>query len=285
MNKNLSVHQEVMLEMLGELNRICVKYSISYMLFAGTMLGAVRHSGFIPWDDDLDVVMMRKEYERFLKIAPTELNESVYYLQKEFSPHWPMFFSKLRKNGTACVERYIPNDFQEHRGIYIDIFPCDNLSNKNIARKLQFIASKAVIARSLGKRGYLTSNACKKLFVFICKALPYKLLSKFVRLESEISTKNVHVFFGGGSSYEKSVFPRAWFDNIISARFENGFYPIPSNYDKILTKMYGNYMIPAPVEQRSCKRHCEIVDAERSYTEYVDVYREITFKEYTRSIR
>ena len=94
----------MMLEMLSEVDRICKKYKIAYMLFAGTMLGAIRHEGFIPWDDDLDIVMLREEYERFLKIAEKELDLHKYYLQSEFSTHWPMFFSKLRRNGTACIE-------------------------------------------------------------------------------------------------------------------------------------------------------------------------------------
>ena len=99
-----------MLEMLREVDRICKKHQIQYTLFAGTLLGAVRHQGFIPWDDDLDIVMLRPEYERFLKIAAQEIDTRAFYLQAEFSSHWPMFFTKLRRNGTACIERYVPKD-------------------------------------------------------------------------------------------------------------------------------------------------------------------------------
>ena len=94
----------MMLEMLSEVDRICAKHGIKYMLFAGTLLGAVRHEGFIPWDDDLDILMLRPEYDRFLEVARDEVNKELYYVQSEFSPHWPMFFSKLRRNGTACIE-------------------------------------------------------------------------------------------------------------------------------------------------------------------------------------
>lgn len=128
-------HQLVLLEMLKEFDRICRRHDIPYMLFAGTALGAQRHGGFIPWDDDLDVIMLRPAYQRFLEVAESEL-DGAYYLQKEFSDHWPMFFSKLRKNGTACMEKFRPKDQLMHQGVYMDIFPCDALSDSRIMRGL-----------------------------------------------------------------------------------------------------------------------------------------------------
>ena len=119
-------HQTVLLDMLREVDRICKKHEIPYLLFSGTALGAIRHEGFIPWDDDLDVIMLRCDYRRFLQVAPGELGER-YFLQAEFSEHWPMFFSKLRKNNTACMERFMPRDPLMHQGVCMDIFPCDNL--------------------------------------------------------------------------------------------------------------------------------------------------------------
>ena len=113
--KKINEHQAVMLEMLTDVDEICKKYNIKYQLFAGSLLGAVRHKGFIPWDDDLDIVILRPEYERFLRIAPSELDAEKYFLQKEFSEHWPMFFTKLRKNGTACIERQVPKDKLMHQ--------------------------------------------------------------------------------------------------------------------------------------------------------------------------
>ena len=134
----LKRHQAVLYEMLEVIDGICRKHGIRYMLFAGTVLGAVRHGDIIPWDDDLDVVMTRPEYDRFMEIAPKELDPEKYFLQKEFSEHWPMFFSKLRKNNTAFLERYIPKDLESHRGVYIDIFPCDNLLPGKLGGRLQF---------------------------------------------------------------------------------------------------------------------------------------------------
>ena len=148
------------------------------------------------------------EYERFLALAPAELDSNTYYIQKEFSNHWPMFFSKLRKNNTACIERYLPKDPLTHQGIYIDIFPCDALSDAGIKRKMQFLASKIVIAQSLYRRGYLTEDLRKKLAMQISRCLPTKHIWEYVVNKKEPTTQMVHSFFGASSSYEKAIYPR-----------------------------------------------------------------------------
>lgn len=284
-DRNLCAHQRALLQMLHEVDRICRKYGIQYMLFAGTALGAVRHGGFIPWDDDIDVIMLRPEYERFLALAVDELDSNTYYLQREFSEHWPMFFAKLRKNGTACIERYIPRDPLTHQGIYIDIFPCDNLSDVPVKRRCQFLASKAVIAQSLYRRGYLTDNLGKKLAMQLSRCLSMKALWTYATDKAKNESRMVHSFFGASSRYEKSTYPREWFTETTLLPFEDGVFPVSAYYDEMLTMLYGDYMTPTPVGQRGQKVHAEIVDLERSYTEYAGIQKQMEFKEYTRSIR
>ena len=281
----LQQHQQALYELLCAFDAVCRKHNIQYMLFAGSALGAVRHGGFIPWDDDLDVVMLRPEYERFMKIAPQELDSGRFFVQEEFGPHWPMFFSKLRLNGTACLERYIPKDPETHQGVYMDIFPCDNLAEGKWLRKVQFYASKIVIAKALGRRGYLTDSMGKKLFMAVCKLIPRKPLWKLVIRRNGGDSAWVHTFFGGASKYEKNIYPRAWFTETVQLPFGDGAFPVSARYDELLTAMYGAYMVMPPEEERGCKVHAELVDVERSYTEYRDWYRTARFKEFSRSIR
>lgn len=281
----LKRHQEILTEMLQEIDGICKKYEISYLLFAGTALGAVRHQGFIPWDDDLDIVMMRSDYERFLKIASQELDSEMYYVQKEFSEHFPNFFSKLRKNNTACIERYVPKDPKVHQGIYVDIFPCDNLSDHFLKRRLQFLASKMVIASSLEERGYFTDNPFKKCAMMLCKYVPRKKLLEYTQNRKEYNSKNVHTFFGAASKYEKNVFPREWFIQKTELNFEGKKYPVSSSYDQMLKKIYGDYMIPTPESERGKKVHAVIIDFENSYENYIEIQKKMDIEEYTRSIR
>lgn len=283
--KQLREHQKVMLEMLKIIDSICKKNKISYMLFAGTALGAVRHEGFIPWDDDLDIIMLRQDYEKFMHVAPKELDADRYFLQKEFSEHWPMFFSKLRKNNTACIERYIPRDEKVHQGVYIDIFPCDNLSNNKIKRNLQFLASKMIIAKSIKKRGYLTDSKLKKIVLLVSDIFPKRWLLEFVRNEKELDSDYVHTFFAAASKYEKNIFPREWFKNRTEKLFEGEYYPISKNYKEMLTKIYGDYMILPSETERKCKVHAEILDLEHSYEKYIEIQKKMKITEYSRSIR
>lgn len=280
----LNAHKQIMLDMLTEVDRICKKHGIRYMLFAGSMLGAIRHHGFIPWDDDLDIVMLRSEYDRFLSAAPRELDPQ-YFLQREFSDHWPIFFSKLRKNGTACIERHIPRDPELHQGIYIDIFPCDNLYENGLLRRLQFLASKVVIAKSLDARGYLTDSMMKKAFIICCRMLPMRPFLEFTQHRSGKESSRVHTFFGATSKYPKGIFERKWLTKAIDVPFETGFFPVSACYDEMLTTLYGDYMIPLAPEKRGCKVHAEIVDTDHSYEEYIGIQSTMSFKEYTRSIR
>lgn len=99
----MTAHQTLLLEMLKDIDIVCKRRRISYQLFAGTALGAVRHHGFIPWDDDVDIIMSRSEYERFFKEAAKDFDETLYFAQQEHSAHWPMPYSKLRRNNTTCI--------------------------------------------------------------------------------------------------------------------------------------------------------------------------------------
>ncbi len=278
-------HQAVLLELLEVFHAICEKHKIPYQLFAGTALGAVRHGGFIPWDDDLDIIMLRPDYERFLSVAPRELAGDAYYLQAEFSPHWPMFFSKLRKNGTTCLERYIPKDPQMHHGVYIDIFPCDNLSDRALVRRLQFAASKVVIAKGLHRRGYLTSSRGKKLFMALCSCIPLRPMHALVRLGGRNKTKMVHSFLAAAKRYEKNIYPRAWLENSVLADFAGGQYPLSKDADALLRLLYGDYMTLPPKEERERKLHAQLLDLEHSYEDYWEIHQNLKVDVYSESIR
>lgn len=284
MKNTLRQHQLVLLSMLKELDLICRKHNIKYILFSGTALGAVRHGGFIPWDDDLDVIMFRDEYERFLSVAEKELS-SEYYLQKEFSEHWPCFFSKIRKNNTAYIEKTVPKDPLQHQGVYIDIFPCDRLSNNKFMRKIQFFSSKIVIAKSLKKRGYLTDSTFKRLFMTICTVVPCK---PFLYLSKLPALKNycmVHSFFGASSKYERSIFPREWLEERQLIMFEDSEFYVSTHVKPLLFRLYGDYMTLPSEEERACKIHAMIIDLENSYEGYIEWQSKQKIDVYTRSIR
>lgn len=276
--------QVVLFDMLCDVDSICRKHGITYQLFAGSALGAVRHKGFIPWDDDLDIAMSRTDYDRFLSVAPQELDPRRYYLQSEFSEHFPMFYTKLRRNNTTYMERYHPRDPQMHQGVFVDIFPIDNLADSPAIAKLQFYLSKIVIAKCLRKRGYETDSLMKKIFMILCAPLPLKPLLKVVQRRKDPGSSRVHSFFGGSSKYAKSVYPRSVLLTS-DARFENGHFSVSKSADELLSILYGDYMTLPDEAHRDIKKHYLKVDLHHSYEDYLDWQREQVIDTYTRSIR
>lgn len=270
--------------LLWEFNRVCKELDLTYFLFAGTLLGAVRHKGFIPWDDDLDVLMPRKDYERLLKEAPQILDSEHFFLQGEFSEHYPMFFSKLRLNGTTCLEKYHPKDPECHQGVYMDIFPCDNGYNSKLGRILQFAASKVVIAKGLDKRGYDTRSIPKKAMMIFCRCLPNRLFHRIVKGPRK-TANYLHCYLGGASKMAKSTFSASFFERSIEIPFERGVYSVPEQYDSILKVLYGDYMTIPPEEDRKCKEHSCLVDLKCSYEHYKGYRDGMKFEVLTRSIR
>ncbi|MBE6981887.1 MAG: LicD family protein [Ruminococcaceae bacterium] len=280
----LQEHQQALLCLLREFDRVCKALDIPYFLFAGTLLGAVRHEDFIPWDDDLDVIMRREDYARFLREAPKVLDAERFFLQKEFSEHFPMFFSKLRLNGTTCLEKYHPKDPQMHQGVYMDIFPCDNAYGNGLGRQLQFLCSKVVIAKGLDAEGYDTDSKLKKAVMRACRILPGKPFRRIVR-GPKTPKKQVHCFLGAASSYRRSIFSRNFFEKPVELSFANGQYPVPGQYEAVLSTLYGDYMVIPPKEERKCKEHALLVDLTRNYPHY-SAYRDgMRFDMTTKSIR
>ena len=283
--KEMTAHQRLLLEMLKDFDAVCRKHNIRYQLFAGTALGAVRHNGFIPWDDDVDVILMRCEYERFFEEAAADFDPKIYYVQGEHSAHWPMQFSKLRRNNTACIEQYHPRDKNIHQGVYIDIFPCDNLSDNPIVRRLQFTASKVVIAKALYARGYETNSIVKKLFMQFCRLIPRRSMENICMRKGDDNTDMLHSFLAAGKRFEKNIIPRNWMEDSMEIFFEDGLFPISSHYDALLTQLYGNWHKLPPPSERKCKEHAAILDLECSYKKYLEKQQEMCITQYTRSIR
>ncbi len=127
---------KVELDLLEAFIAVCKKHNLHYMAFGGTLLGAVRHHGFIPWDDDIDVCMLREDYDRFLEIAPQELPDGLFLQTALSDPEYPYGFAKLRNSNTACIEKSrVLNHHCTNQGIFIDIFPMDPMYKDPVKRE------------------------------------------------------------------------------------------------------------------------------------------------------
>ena len=268
--------RRVILELADEFDKICKQHGLRYMLFAGSALGAVRHGGFIPWDDDFDVIMPREDYERFLNVAPSELNPSRYFLQCEFSEHWPMTYSKLRRCGTAYIEKFTPKDPLIHQGIFIDIFPLDRLGRTPLMRAAQYAAARVVTASALYRRGYATDSLTRRAAMRLCRRIPQSPLIRLVRGGSVCGkSRMVHTFFAAKARYHRTSYPAEWFEGKRTCLFEGREYPIPKEIERMLERIYGDYMTPPPPAEQTADRHAVIIDADRPYTEYLELQQKL----------
>lgn len=241
------------LQMLEKFDEICQKHNLTYYAYYGTLLGAVRHQGFIPWDDDIDVVMFRDDYEKFQAIAPEEFKEPYFY-QNTYTDRVMWALSKIRDSRTTAVEpqfRHLGSSF--HQGIFIDIFPFDNVKDgvnsqfetiEQIQQLLwlSIVNPEAIIkAMEEGQKLYLGTD-------FLINHLQKNVQEKFKIFESFNrscleQSKKVNYLIEEIYPDEvscKSV-EKDWFHDIMYLPFEHLQIPAPAEYDKILTQCYGNY--------------------------------------------
>ena len=248
------------LDALKELKRICDKHGLKYYLVAGTLLGAVRHGGFIPWDDDVDVAMPRADYNKLERIAKRELADGFFYQTERTDKHSPFFFAKLRRNGTD-VREHLVKDVEMHNGCYADVFPLDYCpsSEKRARRFFKLIAlfNSAMLAKVSDEFvcGYEKKSA--RLLFSVVKILPRWMLI-FLRNAVRIyytatPGKKLVCTVSGSYGYPRETYLAEWFDKSTKLDFEDDSFSVPEEYDKALTHMYGDYMTPPPEGER--KQH------------------------------
>jgi lipopolysaccharide cholinephosphotransferase len=256
--------QKTQLEILLEFDRICKKHNIIYQLFAGTLLGSIRHKGFIPWDDDIDVCLLRDDYERFLEVCNKDLDNK-YFLQTYASdPNYIMQFAKLRKNNTVFLEKVTAN-CDIHHGVYIDIFPLDYVRPSTFAGKLQQKLLYCVGRVNLTRIRNLCTKTDSKLqrslrlaAYYFMKVIPRGLTNGAQNRLCTIFKKNsdkmmlVSHLTNGASDIrlKKYMMKESDFHVIIEGEFEGYKFPIPQNYDEVLRNLFGNYKELPPVEAR-----------------------------------
>ena len=238
---------------LDEFAKICDEYGIPYYITFGTLLGAIRHKGFIPWDDDIDVHLKPIDYYRFKEIMLNNPNKDFFYQAIETEKYYPLPFAKLRMNNTKVVETKL-KDEPINQGIYIDIFPLipypkDNNDRKKLLKNLTII-NLLIEADMHNKTKYNTYGRIGKILSKLCKFIPRSIRNKFVKAK----LKKAILYNGTYDQYidiiDKIPFDKTCFDKATEVIFEGKKYKAPKEYDRFLTSMYGNYMTLPKEEDR-----------------------------------
>lgn len=261
-----------MLEIIKFVDQICRKNDIIYYIMGGTALGAVRHKGFIPWDDDLDIFMTPENYEKFRNVF-YEQSQEKFYLQEWKIVEDYLEYAKLRMNGTTLIEPQFRENKEVHQGIYIDIFMLHKCSENKFVQKELFLGSKFVTAVALSQRNWKPKNTKQKMIFRCLKMLPTKQISNYIYkkiYQYDTLTENYqYCFFIDKAKFEAAVFEREWYDKPVEYAFEDTVLLGPKNIELYLEKVYGDYMTLPPIEKRGKDIHAEIWDTEKNYTEYI----------------
>lgn len=265
--------QLVQLHLLYVFDAICKEHHLTYFLGGGTLLGAMRHQGFIPWDDDLDVGMPMKDYKRFLKIAPSALPQDVQLQNPEQDRFMHSRFSKLRDNSSFYGEPgLLSTGFS---GIFLDIFPYEFLPE--IGPSLQLFFLRAIGHCWRTRRALLIHMTCAPTYLLLFRCLHIYILefcyltmrSVLKVLKYLLPCQSVYVALETGYRFHfrlKDLFP------LKTAAFEDGTFPVPNNADAVLSSQYGNWRHIPPPEQRPRHAHL-ILPLKSALGDFSDVHR------------
>lgn len=261
-NVELRGVQMVLLELLCEARRICELAGIRYTIIAGTMLGAVRHGGFIPWDDDADIALFRDDYEAFLTACGKHLDTSRFYFQDHTNTKgYRWGYGKLRRKDTryvVCGTEDLPYD----QGIWIDIFPLDSVPNSRPGRmacNLHCFFIRKLLYAEAGK--HREHSRVKRALYALLSAVPVEAVlahyTKYVHRRNRKRTGWVRILMFPTPNREYGYL-RKWYENRSDIVFEGELFAGIHDYDEYLTFKFGRYLELPPQDQRKQHRVCAL---------------------------
>lgn len=242
--------KKIELEILKEIDEICEKNNLNYSLMGGTALGAVRHRGFIPWDDDIDIMMLREEYLKLQNYLKNEHNNKIKFLSCETQDDFPYPFAKIVSTKTIAKEVGIKRI--ENYGVFVDIFPIDKIPNSNLKRRLFFkkmkLFKKIYLVKLYEKQ--ISKNklklCIKNIIATLLKPINLRKLVKKMDKVSQKYNKEKSDYWGSlyvEATLNKNIFyERGFFSNTRKIKFENERFYLIEEYDRYLKDNYGDYM-------------------------------------------
>lgn len=267
---NMDLLHQVDLNIVKEVVSICEKHGFKYYMLGGTMLGAIRHKGFIPWDDDIDLGMPRKDYDEFLDVAPRELSVHLKLVNYHTDPNYQYYITRILDTETKVVEERIGND-NKYTNVSIDIFPIDGTPNNSILRKIYFF--RVLYHRALMSLCYKDSidrkrprSKAERMMLWVMECVPVEKMTTPFRQKEKIDKllKKQKIegaeYIGNimGAYRTREIVPAKYYGKGTMYQFEDMQLCGLDMYDEYLTFTYGDYMQLPPEDKR--KTHFKVIE-------------------------
>lgn len=259
------------LDMLIQFDKVCKKHNLTYCLMYGTLLGAVRHNGFIPWDDDVDVCMPRDDYNKLMQLSSEFA--APYFLQTPYTDSGYFYsYIKIRNGNTTGIT----TNFQHQNinwGMMLDVYPLDNFVDEGAEERYKIVSELASDNSNYMRMSnpYPSEEDSKRIKLYSGRdpLENYEEIQKVASQFNDSVTELCSVSSLTLYSLKRNRYYKADFEHLVMHEFEGFMFPIPKGYDRILNTLYPNYMELPPIEQRGEWHSNVIFDPEKPYVEYL----------------
>lgn len=265
--------QDKILEIMKYIDKVCRENDITYFIMGGTALGAVRHGGFIPWDDDLDIFMTPAEYAKF-KVAMEKDGDTKFMIQEWRTTEKYLEYAKVRMNGTTFIEESFKDRKDMHQGIYVDIMMLHKVpaDNERIHKKVYY-ASKFVTLYALTQRNWKPKTSGQAMVVGLLKVLPCQMIAKWCYKQiykyDDMKDGFKWCYWITPAKFRSGLFEKSFFDEPVDVPFEDTVLYGSKHIKEYLKYRYGDYMKLPSKEQQEAAVHAMIFDVDKDYTEYI----------------
>lgn len=264
--------QEKILETMKYIDCLCRKYGIVYYIMGGTALGAVRHGGFIPWDDDLDIFMTPDQYHKFKLVFEQQQNEQ-FVIQEWRTDAQYLEYAKVRMNGTTFIEENFKDRKNMHHGIYVDIMILHKVPENILIQKLVYLESKFVTLYGLSQRNWKPKTKGQALVLKSLKIMPCKLMTRIAYwhiYHYDLRESGYrYCYWITPAKFRNGLFDAAFFEKPVDIPFEDTVLLGSEKIREYLSYRYGDYMKLPSEEARKAAVHAMVYDTNKDYTEYL----------------
>ncbi len=264
--------QEKILYIMKFIDKLCRENGIIYYIMGGTALGAIRHGGFIPWDDDLDIFMTPDDYEKFKTVFDSYKSGEFILQEWKTTPDY-LEYAKVRMNGTTFIEENFKDFKDMHHGIYVDIMILHKVPKNLLLQKIVYFQSKFVTLYALSQRNWKPKSRFQYLALKFLKILPCKFLTKHfykhIYKYDGLNKEFNYCYWITPAKFKQGLFQQDFFDAPIDIKFEDTYLLGSEKIREYLQYRYGNYMKLPSKEAQKAAVHAYIFDTSKNYTDYL----------------